>query len=309
MRKIGILITLLFMVIHITIIAQDYPASSKKSGKKSDKRHNFQEQEEQEEKDSVRRWDFGLNFGAYFANKYSANFYNGSEYNVNKLTSVMSNESWNKNRYDEIKRALGMGTSDEVFIYGYPLNMHYSVAFTGGLFLRFNFDRKNGIFIQANYTQLNAGDIVVLEVIPSITGLPDLRYQPIIGKEGRVMFDLGYQRSFPLRSKIYFFVQAAGTMCYTQVLKSVFVVEGTEYSIINNLDNTTGQTYYTNQNAFGFGGFIGVGAGIPLTEMFGIEPGFFMQYYPVNLSGYPEYKPSFGVYLRILLSFSKSSDQ
>ncbi|MEI6433842.1 MAG: hypothetical protein WCP32_03280 [Bacteroidota bacterium] len=306
MRKICILIIALSLLMHFNLFAQNQSSGSKKSGKKTDKRHNFQEQEEPEEKDSVRRWEFGLNFGVYFANKYSANFYNGSEYNVNKLTSVMSNESWNKNRYDEIKRALGMGASDEVLIDGYPLNMHYSVAFTGGLFLRFNFDRKNGIFLQANYTRLNAGDIVVLDIIPPKTGLQDLRYQPIIGREGRVMIDLGYQRSFPLRSKIYFFVQAAGTMCYTQVLKSVFVVEGTEYSIIDNRDYTTGQTYYQNQNAFGFGGFIGVGAGIPLTDMFGLEPGFFMQYYPVNLQGYPEYKPSFGISLRILLSFSQS---
>jgi hypothetical protein len=43
--------------------------------------------------------------------------------------------------------------------------------------------------------------------------------------------------------------------------------------------------------------------------MFGIEPGFFAHYYPVNLEGYTDFKPSFGIYLRLLLSFGQTGDQ
>jgi hypothetical protein len=104
-------------------------------------------------------------------------------------------------------------------------------------------------------------------------------------------------------------------MCYTQVIKSIFVVEGTEYNLVQIYGNqgiqpgTNQQTYNINLNAFGFGGYLGVGAGIPLTDMFGIEPGFFAHYYPVNLEGYTDFKPSFGIYLRLLLSFGQTGDQ
>jgi len=129
------------------------------------------------------------------------------------------------------------------------------------------------------------------------------------------MIDLGYQRSFPLKSKINLFIQAGATMCYTQVLKSVMVVEGTEYNLVNvysgqgYIPNSNSQQFNINQNAFGFGGYFGVGAGIPLTDRFGIEPGFFAHYYPVNLTGYPDFKPSFGLYLRIMLYFGKTGEE
>lgn len=268
-----------------------------------------EEEEEDENPFPLRPLEFGLNFGAYFANKYSANFYNGSDSNVNTVKYIMSNPTW----YREIKLALGADSMVQVI--GYPTDMHYNVALTGGLFVRYNFNRRNSIFLEANYTQLRAADVVTLQVDSIYTWkLPDIRMVPIIGKEGRVMIDLGYQRSFPLKSRINLFIQGGITMCYTQVIKSVFVVEGREYNLINIYgnqgyqQNTNQQTFNVNQNAFGFGGFLGVGAGIPLTDLFGIEPGFFVQYYPVNLEGYPDFKPSFGLYLRILLNFVATED-
>ncbi len=257
--------------------------------------------------DSIPRWDFGINLGAYFPDKYSANFYNGTPDNVNNVNYVMSNKYW----YQDIKYSLD--SDDTVFVTGYPTDMHYQVAFTGGLFVRFNFNRKNGIFLEANYTQLKAEDVVTVEVDPRpYATLPDLRNMPILGKEYRVLIDLGYQRSFPLKSKIYFFLQGGAIMCYTRVLRSVFVVEEREYNLINvygsqgYIPNFNSQTYNINQSAYGFGTFFGGGAGFPLTDLFGMEPGFSIQYYPVNLEDYPRWKSSFSIYLRILLGAGKT---
>lgn len=174
----------------------------------------------------------------------------------------MSNNYW----YREIKQALG--ATDTVFVSGYPTDMHYQVAFSGGLFVRFNFNRKNGIFLEANYTQLKAVDAITLNIDPaSYPTLPNIVLEPIEGKEARVLIDVGYQRSFPLKSKIYFFLQGGGLMCYTQVVRSIFVVKGTEYNMINiygnqvYVPNSNSQTYNITQNAFGFGAFFGGGAG------------------------------------------------
>jgi hypothetical protein len=294
-------------ILSLPVSGQERGSSSGKKEKNKTQKHGMNEEDEEDENPfPLRRFEYGLNFGAYFANKYSANYYSGIPTNVNTVNYVMSNPTWNR----EIKQLLGVSETDIVLVDGYPLNMHYNVAFSGGLFMRLNFDRKNGIFLQANYAMLRAGDVVTLKVPNAYLSFPDLRFEQVIGREGRVLIDLGYQRSFPLKSRINLFLQASATMCYTQMLENVFVVEGRKYNMVNiygdqpYVPNTNQQTLYINQNAFGFGGSLGVGAGIPLTDMFGIEPGFTMQYYPANLERYPDFKPSFSLYLRILLDFS-----
>jgi len=311
MKSFHAIILLLFLiiivlVIPLTVTAQNkVPAESKRDQRKRAETDPWAEFED--EIDSIPRWDFGINLGVYFPNKYSANFYNGNPDNINNVNYVMSNKYW----YQEIKNLLH--ATDTIFVLEYPADMHYQVAFTGGLFVRFNFNRKNGIFLEANYTQLKANDVVTLEVDPMpFATFPDIRTIPIMGTEARVMVDLGYQRSFPLKSKIYFFLQGGGIMCYTRVLKSVFLVEDREYNLIDvygsqgYIPNSNSQTYNINQSAFGFGAYFGGGAGFPLTDLFGMEPGFSIQYYPVNLEKYPRWNPSYSIYLRILLGAGKA---
>ena len=316
MRTILIIFTAL-IVMSLPASGQEKMSNSKQKEKNKTQKHG-QKDEEDENPFPLRRVEFGLNFGAYFANKYSANFYSGTPDNVNDINYIIDPRK-NPTLYREIRLSLGIGETDtitQLTVDGYPTNMHYNVAFSGGLFLRYNFNRKNSIFLQANYAQLRAADAVTLLVYNPYapTSLPDYRMEQVIGKEGRVMIDLGYQRSFPLKSRINLFVQGGLTMCYTQVIKSVFVVEGREYNLVDIYNkqgtqpNTNLQSFNVNQNAFGFGGYLGVGAGIPLTDLFGLEPGFFMHYYPVNLEKYPDFKPSFGLYLRILLSFATAEN-
>lgn len=309
LRKILIIIAALFLV-SLSSSGQDNASYYQDKQQKKNPKRDWKGSDEEEKDTVLHRVELGINFGAYFPNKYSANFYNGTPGNVNNVNYIMSNTYW----YRDIKLALG--SIDTVLVNGYPTDMHYNVAFTGGLFLRLNLNRWNGLFLQANYTQLRAEDVVTLEVDPDPYSLkfPDLRLTPIVGREGRVLIDFGYQLSIPMKSKINIFLQAGATMCYTQVIRSIFVPAGTEYSLINiygnniYVPNTNMQTININQNAFGFGGYLGVGAGIPLTDMFGIEPGFFAHYYPANLQGYPDFKPSYGLYLRIMLYFGKTGD-
>ena len=312
---IAIAIILLFgLQTALPVVAQNKIRSeTKRDQKKRAKTDPWAEFEE--EADSIPRWDFGINLGAYFPDKYSANYYNGFpgnaniSGNVNNVKYVMLNYYW----YQEIKNSLS--SSDTVWVDGYPMDMHYQVAFTGGLFVRFNFNRKNGIFLEANYTRLKATDALTFVVDPpSYPTFDDFYTAPIQGVEGRVLLNLGYQRSFPLKSKIYFFLQGGGTMCYTQVRKSFFVVEEREYNMIDiyggqgYIPNSNSQTFNINQNTFGFGTYFGAGAGIPLTDVFGMEPGFSIQYYPVNLENYSRWKPNFSVYLRILLGAGHTSE-
>jgi hypothetical protein len=306
------------LIMALPAAGQETRSGSRQKEKAKTQKHGQKEEEEDPNPFPLKKFEYGLNFGAYFANKYSANFYNGTPYNVNSIEDMWNNASYKR----ELRQALGIDESDTVTQIsvdegnGYPTNMHYNVAFYGGVFLRVNFNRKNSIFLEANYAQLRAADAVkVLLYNPYAPATwDDYAMEQVIGKEGRVMIDLGYQRSFPLKSRINLFVQGGLTMCYTQVQKSIFVVGGKEFNMIN-IYGSPGyqqgypqQTVAVNQNAFGFGGYLGVGAGIPLTAVFGLEPGFFMHYYPTNLEGYTNFKPSYGLYLRILMHFGATDD-
>ena len=268
-----------------------------------------------EEKDSVSRWAYGINFGGYFANKYSANYYNGTPGNIDTVSYLFTN----KDLSNEIKALLGISATGKIVIPDYPkslksfpLDMHYNVAITVGVFLRYNFNRKNGLFLQANYVQLKAENVLKIEVNPPSynTDQHDYRKLPISGKEERAMLDLGYQHSFLLKSKIYFFLNGGVTMVYTHVKKHVLVIQGKEYNLINVYGvkgySLNAQEFTANQYGIGFGGLVGGGVGLPLTDMFGLEPGVAMQYNPVNLTGYTAWKPNFSIYIRILLGFSHS---
>jgi hypothetical protein len=311
LRTFLILLSALF-VLSLSSYAQEKLTDSRQKEKSKTQKHGLKEEEEEDPNPfPQRKIEFGLNFGAYFANKNSANFYNGAPYNVNNLNYLMSNIY----TYRDIKTAMGLSESDVLLVDGYAMNMHYNVGFSGGLFMRVNINRKNGFFLEANYAMLRAEDVVTMKVNPdTYLTFDDIRTEPVIGKEGRVMIDLGYQRSFPLRSRINLFIQGGLTMCYTQVIKSIFVAESTEFSLVNIYgpggyqQGQNNQTFTVNQNAFGFGGMLGVGAGIPLNAMWGLEPGFFMHYYPTNLEGYSGFNPSFGLYLRILMHFGATDE-
>ena len=257
--------------------------------------------EEGNTKPTVNRWNFGINFGVYDAHKYPASYYNGFYTNENNIGYVMSNYYW----YQDIKNALG--ASDTVIVTEYPADMNYKFAMMAGLFIRCNLNLNWGVCLDVNYTQLKAEDVVTFEVDPApYLTYPDYRYIPIRGVEQRVHLDLTVQRNFRLKNRIYFFLQGGLNLNYSRVLQSSIYVEDREYNLVNIYGSQTYvpglslQEYTVNQGGVGYGGMVSVGAGIPLADMFGIEPGFIFNYNNVALEGYNEFRPSFGINLRLL---------
>ena len=295
---------LLLVIILVTdvLLTSTPMIAQEKKDKSSKKEMNRKGKENDEDEEPVIHWQFGLDFGMYAANNAPANFYNGSETNVNRLSYVMTNQYW----YQNIKNALK--ANDTVIINGLPSRMSYKIALMGGLFVRFNFNKRNGLCLQANYAQLKADNAITVLVDPkTYLTIPDLRTYPIEGVEYRVMMDLIYQRTFVLKSKINLFIQAGPAFNYTRVTKSSVFFEGTEYSMINiygnqyYVPNTSLQENQVIEGGLGYGLMFGGGAGFPLTDYFAVEPGFYFHYNNVALQGYNQYGLSFGLYLRILL--------
>ena len=290
------LLLALCLVLTYTLMAQEKASQGKRSESKSGK-----EEVDEKEKEQVVHWNFGINIGGYYANKYSSAFYNGAPNNINNVNYVMSNYYW----YNDIKRDLG--ASDTVIVDEYPSNMNYTFAMMGGVFMRYNFNFNWGLCLDVNYTSLKSEDAVTFEVDPrSYLTYPDIRYIPIKGIERRVHLDLMLQRNFRLPSRIYFFVQGGLNLNYVRVHQSSIFVAEKEYSMINiygsqsYVPGMSLQEYTIIQGGVGYGFMLAGGAGIPMTDKLGIEPGIFFNYNNVNLEAYDQFKPSFGINLRLL---------
>jgi hypothetical protein len=178
---------------------------------------------------------------------------------VNKISYIFTNKYW----YDEIK--LLLSADDTVVLRELPHDMHYNVALTGGIFLRFNITRNNSIFLEANYARLRTDDGFTVEVDPQGYTFQDIRVFGIHGVEERINVDLGYHRKFPVyRNKMNLFVQGGVNMNYVNVLEAYVNFYDKEYSFINIYGNNFyvpgayTQEVDNFQNGFGFG-FVGGG--------------------------------------------------
>ncbi len=250
-------------------------------------------------------WDFGLNFGFYIPPAYHAGFYDGSEENVNKMSYVFGNKYYR----DEISRSLN--SSDTFFITGMPQNMHYTGAFTIGLYFRRTFDKYFGFSMQFNYSKLHANDLFQIEVDPNtILTEPDLRTFPIWGVEERVNIDLNFSKYFHTKSKISLpFVEAGFNINSSTVKENMIQINDLKYSLVDVYLNGSGyvpnlsQTTYTvHQGGIGWGINAGGGLRLIFNEAVSVDPGVTFYYQKVALENYEKFKPGVVIYVRLSLS-------
>lgn len=251
-------------------------------------------------------WTFGLNFGLYYPSGYTANYYNGSDINENKVSWVMKNYYW----YQEIYNALD--ASDTVFVAdgGLPMNMHYKIALNPGIFGEYRFNKLYSLTFEFNYMKLKANDAISIEVDPKqYTTNPDLRLYPIKGLEERVYFNLAMKRFFETRKEnVMYFMLGGININNTKVLKNAIYIQGKEYSIINvygkqnYVPNTSLQTFSVYEGGIGFGITGGVGASVTFKNGIILEPGITANWTRINLEGYKRFTPGIGIYMRFILN-------
>jgi len=244
---------------------------------------------------------FGLDFGLYLPNKYPANYYNGSDGNLNNIKYVFGN----KYQYDELYLALN--AADTFFLKQCPTNMRYPATASAGLYISYNFDRSTAVYLQFNYVKLKPHDAFTVEVDPKeyLTN-PDLRLFSISGEEERINIDLGYSRAFRLFDNIDIIGETGIALNDIKVLKSRIFIENKEYSLINvygknsYIPNSNMQTYDITQGGIGIGLHGGAGIRFNFSESFGLQPGFTLYWNNVNLEGYKDMRFSSFFYLRFI---------
>jgi len=247
-------------------------------------------------------FQFGLNFGMYLANKYPANYYNGSDANLNNIKYILGNKYLYYDIYKTIPRI-----TDTFFVKQYPTDMHYPATASAGLYISYNFNRSTGVYIQFNYVKLKPHDAFTVEVDPKeyLTN-PDLRLYSISGEEERINIDLGYSRSFRLGQNIDIIGEAGIALNDIKVLKSRIYIEDKEYSIINvygknsYIPNSNMQSYNITQGGIGIGLHGGAGVRFNFSDSFALQPGATLYWNNVNLEGYKDMRFSSFFYLRFI---------
>ncbi len=249
-------------------------------------------------------WDLGLNFGMYWPAKYHAQFYNGYEKNVNKISYVFGNKYW----YEDIKRELN--STDTVFVSELPSNMRYTAAFQIGIYLRKTFDNYLGFSLQFDYSKLTSADKFTVEVDPDfIATEPDIRIYDIWGIEERINIDLLISKYFKLDNPMFVpFFEGGLNITSTEVKEHKIRIETLEYSLVDEYLNgsyvpgAAQNTYEIYQGGMGLGFSAAVGVKMLFSDQVSVDPGFRVYFQKIKLDGYQLMKPSFSIFVRLSLA-------
>ncbi len=262
--------------------------------------------------DCIKRsgFEYGGIGGIYIANNGSADFYSGKPENENNVDYIFSNSHW----YEEIRHLLNF--YDTVFVREYPEKMGYSPSFSFGLFVKYDFNCRTGIYAQFYYAKLRANDVVTIEVDPKeYLTEPDIRLCPVRGVEERNLLDLGISHAIGLNKTARLVLGAGINMNNTLVKESAIYLGDKKYNMIRiygnrpYIPNSNQQQYEIRQGGIGFGIFGSVGARIEFSPVIAIEPGFSTHYMMINLEENAGFSPQINFYVKIifrdLLNFSE----
>jgi hypothetical protein len=254
-------------------------------------------------------WSFGLNLGAFWANKYQAGFYNGQSGNMDSINLVFGNHYY----LQDIKREL----NDTFRLMELPTDMRYQPAMLIGFMGKYNMSHNLGIFIQFNYHSLRAKDVFTLALGPQVgyATWDSLLFCPIWGKEERMHIDLGISKDFVIDNGIHFFVEGGMNINYAKVKEHKIAIRSLEYSLINvygnqaYIPNTQLQEYTVHMGGWGMGGFLNAGFRLIFNNQISIDPGASFYWSQVKLKGYTAFKPHFSAFVRICFQNLVTKDQ
>jgi len=267
-------------------------------------------QRDGEDNQNIGGFQYGLDFGLYMPNKYSANYYNGSEGNLNNIKYIFSTDTY----YKEILQALNVSDTSHFYLNECPTDMRYPKTISAGLYISYNFNRSTGVYIQFNYVKLKPKDFFTISISPQdeILTKPTLLQFPIIGEEERINIDLGYSQAFRLTENIDIVSEAGIALNDTKVLTSKIIIKDVkygndkEYNLINVYGNkqyapgTNQQAYNIVQGGIGIGLHGGAGIRFNFNENYSLQPGATLYWNNVNLQGYNDMRFSSFFYLRFI---------
>jgi hypothetical protein len=228
--------------------------------------------DEEEQEDSIKGLSFGLNLGGYFANKATANFYNGScplDGYINEAGQVRCysiEERLDPSVFIQDAQTINnrIGSQGYSFPYDtYPTNMRYNPAMYVGLQLKYNFNRYSAVIMNVNALRLVASSqfsMVFYGTPAQINAQNDVRLFSIVGNEQRMNLNIGYRQGWMMGDFSNFYMQFGGSMLATKWTSNTIRVADTNFELFTSAP-IAGQTAATvqSQARVGFGGYASAG--------------------------------------------------
>lgn len=251
---------------------------------------------------------FGANLGIYRANRYSAQYYNGSQHYNNNPKNVIESTIFDfPQNYENIKQKLNV---PDFSVSELPAKMNYSYSFMFGIFFKYCI-KNSGIFAQFNFAKLTAKDVFTISVKDPLN--PDIpKYMPesVYGSEQRTNIDIGYYHTFSPDESTRPYMELGVNINNTKFLYNRINIEGLEYSIADPF----AAYHILNQGGIGYGGFAGAGVELVFKESISVNPGFDLYYSKTKLGyensdGYTntnayfnKYKLHYCIFVRTILN-------
>lgn len=243
---------------------------NKDKKKKRDRGGDDEEEVREENEDEYRGWSIGLNLGAYFANKKSAQFYNGScPYTITgSVGEVRCYEIYERLTLtqQEINYILSYynisGQQFERTPDMYPANMRYNPALLFGIHLKYNFNRDNAIVFNGNFMRLKTVDKFTLRFPPDPSdqmATENIQLFDITGEEDRFQLSLAYRMGAMMNDNTNWYFDVGATMLGTRVLSNEIFVADRTYSLFIGAANPFQIIQYQPRTDIGFGYMIGTG--------------------------------------------------
>jgi hypothetical protein len=266
----------------------------------------------------------GIYVGSYFANKYTANTYDGYGFdqdgNRNTFTNsymyqkIINEYGGGYGQRDLIADALGVDQKQWTFNESdMPFNMRYTPAILVGANFKIPLSARNSILVNVNGTKLNIEGNFTIGLIKPNNPNPALNNNiqnfAIRGGEQRLLFQLGYQQIFGEDEKFNFFIEGG--------LNGTLVKFDKNLIYINNLPPID-LTYYVNQTlnpapfparrplGFAVGAFFGLGVNIDVSDKFNVQLAYTPSLEKVNIGSDPKLKLQHAIGLRVYYKLLKS---
>ncbi len=225
---------------------------------------------------------FGLNIGAYFGNKNSANFYNGDgtgSINDNQAHKLTISERLLESGVPTVQQVTNAIGAESFFIPfdSSPIGMRYNPGIMIGLRVGYRLNNENGFFLDVNVASIKAADKFTLQtnLLPDpMQGTSDIRLYNIIGEESRLNITLGYRAAVVINDGANWYLEGGASMLALRMEQNYLEIESQTYNLWvdtsfgpNNINGAT-----SNLTSTGYGVFLGTGV-----EM------FFNEKYEINL--------------------------
>jgi len=236
-------------------------------------------------------WDAAFSTGFFFANKYTAGFYDGT--GTNNINRIVGNQYLREDIIREIDHTYD--TTDIEL----PGNMKYkpamSVGFTGAYYLADGF----AIIFQGTYVKLKTVNSFLLHYndiqFPTNT-IESYLICPIYASEERTMLDIGIRRSYPINEITEWFFETGFNFTNTIVQDHKIEIGDLTYSIKSNykntpyVPNTNYQDYDIQQGGIGWGTMVGLGTNFNFSEQLSLQVAVTGYWNTTKIPGYEGFK-------------------